>query len=173
MRLGLGAAGHAHDPRRRLVVHRRIDEPRADRVDGQARPGEFECKAASEADRAMLGRAVRGGTRNALQAGDRGDDDQPLVIPFDEIGQGQLCSVEQGRQVGGDDPVPGLTRGLSERRAVAHAGIEDDEIERAVGFARGGEGGFHRRAVGEVAGEGFSAGLSSDRLDRFGSSPDE
>ena len=84
-----------------------------------------------------------------------------------KVGQGQLRAVESGGQIGGDDPVEAVAAGAGERRAVGDAGIEDDVIERAVGCARGGVGGFGRGAVGDVAGDGGAAGFARDGIERF------
>ncbi len=129
----------------------------------------------TQPDHAMLRGDIRRGIGAALQPRDRGDDDQALVlsVALEQVGQRELGAVEHGGEIGGDDRVEGFAFGAQEGRAVADAGVEDDIIERAVGVAGGGKGGFHRGAIGEVAGDCGAAGFGRDGVERFAAAAEQ
>jgi hypothetical protein len=136
-----------------LIGHRRIDEGRADRVDGHR------CLANSAARlrisrSAMLRCRIGRGIGRAVEAGDRRDTTPAGCPPRRASRAGQLGAVERGAQDGSVDPVPRVTRLAAKRRADADAGPLT--INMAIGPLRSPEP--HRRRgrlrhVGDVAGD--------------------
>ena len=74
-RLLLGQAVHRRQVGELVLDQRRVDEPGADRVDGDPVGGRLQRGDAGQPDQAVLGRAVGGLARLAPLAVDRGDVD--------------------------------------------------------------------------------------------------
>jgi hypothetical protein len=113
------------------LVQRGLEVARRDRIDLQAVLGPIGTHAAGQVLHRALGRRVGRDARPGQFALHRGDvDDLAPAAPNHVTGDG-LTDIERARNIGGEQLVPFLDREILERRAELHAGIVDQDIDRA------------------------------------------
>ncbi len=122
------AAGLRHDRLDRALQHRRQHVAGADGVDGDAGLRGLERERAGQADDAVLGGAVAGDVGVALEAGGRGDGDEPAPAGVEHRREGGLPGREDAAEVELDHGGEVLGAGLQERAARGAAGVGDDDL---------------------------------------------
>ena len=161
------AAGLLDDALDRFLQHVGFDEARADRVDGDAGLGGFGGQRPHQADDAVLGRDIGRDIGVALQAGGRGDEDDAAASALRHAGQRRLHGQERAGQVDVERALPVGERGPVRRCAAGHAGIGDDDVERAARCLGLLVKRRHRRFVGDVGGDAEDAlAFAGHRLQR-------
>ena len=120
----------------------------------------FGGERAGQADGAMLGGDIGRGIGEAVQAGHRGDGDDPARLGREQIGERRLAAMEHAVEIDREHararaPPSTLAKGTPARGA----GIVDEDRDRPVRRAGGGEGGVDLGAVGDVGGEAVGAEL--------------
>ena len=131
--------------------HRRVDEARRDRVDGDAAAGELDGERLRQADDAALRcRVVRHVRRAGLRARRR-DRDDAAPAGGDHVGHGGLHARERAGEVDRDDPVPDLGRDVEQRSRTTRCPALVTRISTGPSSARTrSNAGVDRRPVGDV-----------------------
>ena len=129
-----------------------FDAARAKDADPEAVGAEFGIESLGEADLGELGGAVDALVGRALQAGDGGDEEDSAGAAFDHVRGGVAAEEEAGAQVGGDEGVEVLGRGLDERLVVSCPGVVDKDVELTEALDGQGDGGLRGGFEGSVSG---------------------
>ena len=101
----------------------------------------------------MLGGDVGRHVGVALQSSGRGDEDDPAGLARGHAGQRRLHRQEGAGEVDVERSLPVGKRGLVRRRATGHAGIGDNDVERAARRFRRLVKRRHRRLMGDIGGD--------------------
>jgi hypothetical protein len=119
------------------LVERRLEVTRRDRVDLEAVLGPIGTHAAGQVlHRALCRRVGRDARPGQFALHGRDVDDLAVAAPDHVTGDG-LADIERTRNIGGEQLLPFLDRKVLERRAELHAGIVDQDIDRAgISFNR-------------------------------------
>ena len=145
------------------VEHRRVDEPRRDRVDGDAEAGALDRERARERVEPPLGRGVDAVSRDPPQPRHRADEHDAAEARLHHRRNDRAHERQVGGEVRLDDLQPLGFREAEERALLSDARARDEMADRSdgrlgVGDEGGGIGSRRRRTTGTT---GTPAGPAS------------
>ena len=125
--------------------HRGVDEPRRDRVHGDALRAELEGEGLGEPDDPRLRRHVGRHERLAALGARRGDVDDPAPARIEHVREHDLAAVVGAREVDVEHPLPRREVDLQERTKQMETRVVDQDGRSPQALGGLGDGGTRPR----------------------------